>query len=209
MAVISQETLAAFAKCPFYVIFLGLMINATQIRKGNVIIFDGVPHRVLSFEHRSPGKGAAFVRVLLRNLETGASYDNRYASNDSVEKATLEQKEMEYLYKDGELFAFMDTENYEQISLNSELLGDYEKFLKEGQVLEIQFFGEKPIGLEPPTTIILEVTETEPELKGATASNSPKPATLETGAVVQVPPFVKIGDKVRITTADGKYQERA
>ena len=209
MAVISQETLAAFAKYPFYVIFLGLMINATQIRKGNVIIFDGVPHRVLSFEHRSPGKGAAFVRVLLRNLETGASYDNRYASNDSVEKATLEQKEMEYLYKDGELFAFMDTENYEQISLNSELLGDYEKFLKEGQVLEIQFFGEKPIGLEPPTTIILEVTETEPELKGATASNSPKPATLETGAVVQVPPFVKIGDKVRITTADGKYQERA
>ena len=209
MAAIRQKTLPSFAKCPFYVIFLGLMINATQIRKGNVIIFDGVPHRVLSFEHRSPGKGAAFVRVLLRNLETGASYDNRYASNDSVEKATLEQKEMEYLYKDGELFAFMDTENYEQISLNSELLGDYEKFLKEGQVLEIQFFGEKPIGLEPPTTIILEVTDTEPELKGATASNSPKPATLETGAVIQVPPFVKIGDKVRLTTADGKYQERA
>jgi len=185
------------------------MINATQIRKGNVIIYNDVPHKVLSFEHRSPGKGAAFVRVLLRNLESGASYDHRYASNDSVEKAVLEQKEMEYLYRDGELFAFMDTSNYEQVSLNSELIGDYEKFLKEGQVLEVQFFGEKPIGIEPPTTVILEVVETEPELKGATASNSPKPATLDTGAVIQVPPFVKIGDKVRITTTDGKYQERA
>lgn len=185
------------------------MINATQIRKGTVIIFNGIPHRVLSFEHRSPGKGAAFVRVLLRNLESGASYDNRFSSNDSVEKATLEQKEMEYLYKDGDLFAFMDTENYEQLSLNSELLGDYEKFLKEGQVVEIQFFGENPIGIDPPTSVILEVTETEPELKGSTASNSPKPATMETGAVIMVPPFVKIGDKVRITTTDGKYQERA
>ncbi len=185
------------------------MINAIQLRKGNVIIFDGVPHRVLSYEHRTPGKGPAFVRVLLRNLESGASYDNRFSSSDSVEKATLEQKQMEYLYRDGDLFAFMDTENYEQISLNSELLGDYEKFLKEGQVIEIQFFGEKPIGIEPPTTVILEVVETEPELKGATASNSPKPATLDTGAVIMVPPFVKVGDKVRITTADGKYQERA
>jgi len=185
------------------------MINATQIRKGNVIIFEGVPHKVLNFEHRTPGKGAAFVRVLLRNLETGASYDYRYASNDAVEKAVLEQKTMEYLYRDGDLYTFMDTENYEQIALTPELLGDYEKFLKEGQVLEIQFFGEKPIGLEPPTSVILEVVETEPELKGATASNSPKPATLETGAVIQVPPFVKVGDKVRITTADGKYQERA
>lgn len=185
------------------------MINATQIRKGHVIIFEGVPHKVLSFEHRTPGKGAAFVRALLRNLETGASYDYRFASNDSVEKAVLEQREMEYLYKDGELFAFMDTENFEQMSLNSDLLGDYETYLKEGQKLQVEFFGEKPIGIEPPTTVVLEVTETEPELKGATASNSPKPATLETGAVIQVPPFVKIGDKVRITTADGKYQERA
>lgn len=185
------------------------MINATQIRKGNVIIFDGIPHKVLNFEHRTPGKGAAFVRVLLRNLESGASYENRFASNDTVEKAVLEQKEMEYLYRDGELFAFMDTENYEQISLNSELLGDYEKFLKEGQVVQVLFFGAKPIDIDPPTTVVLEVTETEPELKGATASNSPKPATLETGAVIQVPPFVKIGDKVKITTADGKYQERA
>lgn len=186
-----------------------LMISATQIRKGMVIIYEGIPHRVLEFQHRSPGKGAAFVRVLIRNMESGSSYEHRYASNDVVERAVLEQHEMEYLYPDGELFHFMNTETFEQIALDEETLGDYTRFLKEGQQIVVEFYNGKPIGVDPPTSVELEVVETEPELKGATASNSPKPAKLETGAVIQVPPFIKVGDKVRVGTAEGKYLERA
>ena len=185
------------------------MISATQIRKGNVIIFDGVPHRVLEFEHRAPGKGAAFVRVLLRNLETGASYQHRFASNDNVEKAMVEQHVMEYLYHDGALYHFMNTENYEQMALDKELLGDLENYMKEGMQVEVQFYDGKPIGLEPPNSVDLEVVDTEPEMKGATASNSPKPATLETGVVIQVPPFIKKGEVVRVDPVEGRYLERA
>lgn len=185
------------------------MISATQIRKGMVIIYEGTPHRVLEFQHRAPGKGAAFVRVLLRSLETGASYENRFASGDAVERAIVEEHEMEYLYQDGDLYYFMNTENFEQTALDREMLGDYIGFLKEGQRPVVQFYNGKPIGVEAPTSVELEVVDTEPELKGATASNSPKPATLETGAVIQVPPFIKKGDVVRVGTAEGKYQERA
>ncbi|UCF39134.1 MAG: elongation factor P [Acidobacteriota bacterium] len=185
------------------------MISATQIRKGMLILHEGIPHRVMSFEHRSPGKGAAFVRALLRNLESGASYEIRYASNDSVERAILEQHEMEYLYAEGDFYHFMNTETFEQIMLDSETLGDYIKFMKEGQQIVVEFFNGKPIGIDPPNSVDLEVVETEPELRGATASNSPKPATLETGAVIQVPPFIKVGDVVRVSIAEGKYLERA
>lgn len=185
------------------------MISATQIRKGNVIIYEGTPHRVLEFQHRAPGKGAAFVRVRLRNLESGASYEHRFASNDTVERAVLEQQVMEYLYNDGTHYHFMNVENFEQKPLDKELLGDLEDYMKEGLQVEVQFYDGKPIGLDPPSSIDLEVTETEPELKGATASNSPKPATLETGAVIQVPAFIKTGDIVRVDPSEGKYLERA
>ena len=185
------------------------MIAATQVRKGMVIIYNGVLHRVLEFQHRAPGKGAAFVRLLLRNLESGGSYEHRFASGDAIERAMLEEHEMEFLYKDGNHYHFMNTENYEQSALGGETLGDYTKFIKEGQKIQVQFYQERAIGIDVPTSVELEVVETEPELKGATASNSPKPATLETGAVIQVPPFIKIGDVVRVGTAEGKYLERA
>jgi elongation factor P len=185
------------------------MISATQIRKGNVIIHGGTPHRVLEFQHRAPGKGAAFVRVLLRNLESGASYEHRFASGDSVEKAVLETHEMEFLYSEANLFHLMNTESYEQTVLDEETIGEYQRFLKEGQLLQVQFYSGRPIGIEPPTSVVLEVVETEPELKGATASSSPKPATLETGTVIMVPPFVKVGDRVKVSTSEGKYLERA
>lgn len=174
-----------------------------------VIVYDGVPHRVLEFQHRAPGKGAAFVRLLLRNLETGGSYEQRYASGDAIERAMLDEHEMEFLYQDGEHYHFMNTENYEQTTLDGETLGDYTRFIKEGQKILVQFYQDRAIGIDPPTSVELKVVDTEPELKGATASNSPKPATLETGAVIQVPPFVKVGDTVRVGTAEGKYLERA
>ena len=185
------------------------MISATQVRKGMVIIYEGVPHRVLEFQHRAPGKGAAFVRLLLRNLESGGSYEQRYASGDAIERAMLDEQEMEFLYQDGDHYHFMNTESYEQSALDGETLGDYTKFIKDGQKILVQFYQERAIGVDPPSTVELKVVETEPELKGATASNSPKPATLESGAVIQVPAFIKVGDVVRLGTAEGKYLERA
>ncbi|HSR54403.1 MAG TPA: elongation factor P [Acidobacteriota bacterium] len=185
------------------------MINATQIRKGNVLLVNGEPHRVMDFHHRTPGKGQAIVRALLRNLKTGASYEQRFNSNETVERVILEQKEMQYLYNDGTHYHFMNTETYEQFPIDVEMLGDAKDYLKEEQVIEVEFYDDSPIGVSLPKVVELEVTETEPELKGATASNSPKPATLETGVVVQVPPFVKVGDVIRVDPSEGRYIERA
>ena len=185
------------------------MITATQIRKGMVLIHNGEPHRVLDSQHRSPGKGAAFVRALLRNLKTGGSYEHRFNSQETVERVTLEQSEMEYLYQDGSHYYFMNTETFEQYPLSDEILGDFTAYLKEGTKLQVQFFEGQPIGVEIPSVVELKVVATEPELKGATASNSPKPATLETGAVVHVPPFIREGETIRVNPAEGRYLERA
>lgn len=174
-----------------------------------VILYEGTPHRVLEFQHRAPGKGAAFVRVLLRNLETGSSYEHRFASGDSVERAIVDRREMEYLYHDGNLYHFMDTKTYEQFPLNEEFLDNYKNYIKEGQIVEVEFYDHRPIGIETPSSVELKVVETEPELKGATASNSPKPAKLETGVTVHVPPFIKQGDLIRVDPEEGKYLERA
>ena len=184
------------------------MIPATQIRKGMVLIHNEDPHRVLNFQHRAPGKGGAFVRVLLRNLSTGASYEHRFNSGESVERAVLDQQNVEFLYKDGSLYYFMNTETFEQFPLGQETLEELTPYLKEGMGVEIEFLEGKPIGIEMPSSVELQVVETEPELKGATASNSPKPATLETGVVIQVPAFVRQGDVVRVDPIKGRYIER-
>jgi elongation factor P len=185
------------------------MISAIQMRKGNVIIYKGAPHRVLDRHHRTPGKGAAIIRARLRNLKSGASYEIRFNSQESVEQVSVEQHQMEYLYTDGMHFHFMNIHNYEQIALNAETLGGLKNFLKEGLNIEVEFYEGDPIGIQMPTVVELKIVETEPELKGATASNSPKPATLETGAVVQVPPFISVGEMVRVDPNEGKYLERA
>ncbi len=185
------------------------MISATQIRKGMILIYKDQPHRVLEFQHRSPGKGPAFVRVRLRNLLTGASYEHRFSSGESVERAVLDQQEMEFLYKESSHYHFMNTENFEQFPIEKELLGEFKNYLKEGFKVQVEFFDGQPIGVEMPSFVELKVAETEPELKGATASNSPKPATLETGAVIQVPPFIRQGEIVRVDPSEGRYLERA
>ncbi len=185
------------------------MISATQIRNGMILIYKGNPHRVLDFHHRTPGKGPAFVRVRLRNLLTGASYEHRFSSGETVERAVLEQREMEFLYRDGRLHHLMNTENFEQMVLDEEMLAGYRDYLKEGEKIQVEFFEGQPIGIKMPSCVELKVLETEPELKGATASNSPKPATLETGVVIQVPPFIREGDLVRVDPSEGCYLERA
>lgn len=185
------------------------MMSANQIRKGMIVIYQGDPHRVLDFQHRTPGNLRAFVQARLRNLRTGNSCEARFSSNDMLERAILEQHEMEFLYQDGAHYHFMNTENFEQIALDAESLGEYRNYLKGGERIRVDFFDAQPIGVEMPSYVELKVIETEPELKGATASNSPKPAKLETGIVVQVPPFIREGDVIRVEPNHGRYLERA
>ncbi|HUG42754.1 MAG TPA: elongation factor P [Acidobacteriota bacterium] len=184
-------------------------MQASQIRKGMIILYGGDPHRVLQFQHRTPGNLRAFVQAKLRNLKSGASIDVRFSSTENVERATLTQRDMEYLYTDGTLYHFMDTNNYEQLAMNAETLGDLVDFMVEGTAIQVEYFEEEPIGVQLPSSVELTVVETEPELRGATASNSPKPARLETGVTIQVPAFIKEGDRIRVDPNEGVYLERA
>lgn len=185
------------------------MISATGLRRGMVIRKDGELFSVFSFTHLTPGNKRGFVQSKLRNLRTGALIDHRFRSVDTVERVALEQQEMEYLYKDGTDYVFMNTTTYEQVHLGEDLLGNSILYLVPNITIRVEFFQQTPVGIQLPTTVDLEVVETEPGLKSATASSVNKPATLETGLVVQVPPFVNAGEKVRVETSSGDYLERA
>jgi elongation factor P len=184
-------------------------MQATRLRKGMLIKVGENLLRVLELQHVTPGNLRGFVRVKLRNIRSGALADQKLRSEDEIERATLDQKLMQYLYRDGDSYHFMDTETYEQIALTDEVLGDAMNYMVAESVIEMEFYGSEPVGIELPQTVDLKVVETTPAIKGATASAQLKPATLETGLVVQVPPFVNEGDKVRINTETGEYQSRA
>ncbi|MGA7234193.1 MAG: elongation factor P [Bryobacteraceae bacterium] len=185
------------------------MISSTQMRPGMVIKFNNELHSVFSVAHRTPGNLRGFVQAKMRNLRSGNMTEHRFSSEDKVEKAQLDQIEMEYLYDDGEYFYFMNSENYEQMHLTKDLLGDATSYLIPQLKVSVEFYEGKPISVELPATVDLTVVETEPGLKGATVSNVTKPAKMETGLVVQVPPFITEGEKIRVNTAEGTYQERA
>ena len=165
--------------------------------------------RVLDVQHVTPGNLRGFVRVKLRNIRNGALADQKLRSEDSVERATLDERQMQYLYHEGEDYHFMDTSSYEQIHISSEALGDSVNYLKPEMTIQVEFYGEEPVGIELPQAVDLKVTDTAPGIKGATASAQVKPATLETGLVVQVPPFVNTGDLIRVNTETGEYLSRA
>ena len=184
-------------------------VTATQLRPGMVIIFNKELHSVFSVNHRTPGNLRGFVQAKMRNLRSGSMFEHRFSSEDRVEKANLEEHEMEYLYDDGEYFYFMNTETFEQMHLTKDILGDAPQYLIPQLKVTIEFFDGKPISVALPATVNLKVIETEPGLKGATVSNVTKPAKLETGLVVQVPPFITEGETIRVNTAEGTYQERA
>jgi elongation factor P len=184
-------------------------MQANDIRKGMIIIYNGNPCRVLDFQHRTPGNLRAFVQAKLRNVKTGSSAEVRFSSTENIERASLEEHEMEYLYSDADQHHFMNTENYEQLALDNETLGHAIGYLVPGTKIQIEFFEGQPLGVELPPAVELTVVETQPEMKGATASNSPKPAKLETGVTVQVPPFIKEGDRIRVDPSKGVYLERA
>ncbi len=185
------------------------MIQATQLRAGNLIKFRDELHAVHKTEHRTPGNLRGFVRAWLRNQRTGAMFDHRFSSEDMVEKVALESHQMEYLYSDGADFHFMNTETYEQNTISAEQLGDTVNYLLPNTAVSVQFYEGLPLNVDIPASVDLEVIETEPGIKGATVTNVTKPAKTETGLIVQVPPFIKEGEKIRVNTADGSYQGRA
>ena len=185
------------------------MISATSLRRGMVIRKDGELFSVFSFTHLTPGNKRGFVQSKLRNLRTGALIDHRFRSVDTIERVALEQQEMEYLYQDGADYIFMNTTTFEQVHLGENLLGNSMLYLVPNITIRVEFYQQTPVGIQLPTTVDLEVVETEPGLKSATASSVNKPAKLETGLVVQVPPFVNAGEKVRVDTNSGAYLERA
>lgn len=170
---------------------------------------DGNLFRVLDVMHVTPGNLRGFVRVKLRNIRNGTLSDQKLRSEDSVERATLDERQMQYLYHEGDTYHFMDTSTYEQVQISSEALGDSVNYLKPEMTIQVEFYGEEPVGIELPQTVDLKVTDTVPGIKGATASAQVKPATLETGLVVQVPPFVNEGDLIRVNTETGEYLSRA
>lgn len=184
------------------------MISVNEIKNGMTIIVEGTLYIVQWFQHVKPGKGGAFVKTRLKNLKTGAVLDKTFRSNEEVEQAFLEQKEMEYLYHDGENYWFMDTSAFEQIPLSEDLIGEGIKFLKENTKVKVVYYEGKIVGVELPTFMELKVVQTEPGFKGDTVTGGYKPATLETGAVVQVPLFIKVGDVLKIDTRTGEYIQR-
>ena len=186
-----------------------MAIPATQIRRGMVIVFEGEPCRVVEFRHHTPGNLRAMIQTKLRSIRTGSSFEHRFRSVDTIEKASLEQHEMEYLYSDGSHHHFMNTETFEQTALSDDDLGDAAPWLTPGLKIKVEFYEGTPIGIDLPPSLELTVTQTEPSLKGATVSNVNKPATLENGVTIQVPPFVNQGDRIRVDPSEGRYMERA
>jgi len=185
------------------------MVVAGDFKNGVTFEMDGNVVQVVEFQHVKPGKGAAFVRTKLKNVITGSVTERTFSPTDKFENAYVERKDMNYLYSDGDLYYFMDNETYEQLPLNKEKLGDNFRFVKENMTCKIISYKGNVFGVEPPTFVELEVTDTEPGFKGDTATGASKPATLETGATIKVPLFINIGDVLRIDTRTGEYMERA
>jgi elongation factor P len=184
------------------------MYSTSNFRRGLKIEINGEPFIMLEFQHVKPGKGGAFVRTKLKSLITGNVIDRTFKSGDKVDRPDMVDKEMQYLYRDGDNFYFMDNETYEQQFINLEQLGGADAFLQENVQVTVLFHNQKPIAIELPNFVELTVTQTDPGFKGDTASGATKPATLETGATIQVPLFVKEGEKIRIDTRTGEYTER-
>lgn len=185
------------------------MISASDFRNGVTFEMDGQVMQIIEFQHVKPGKGAAFVRTKIRNVITGAVTETSFNPTAKFENAFVEKKDMEYSYNDGDLYYFMDGESYELVPINGDVLGDSFRFVKDGMSCKVMSYKGKVFGVEPPTFVELEVTQTDPGFKGDTATNVTKPATLETGAEIKVPLFISTGDRIRVDTRTGEYLERA
>ncbi|HEV2493525.1 MAG TPA: elongation factor P [Terriglobia bacterium] len=184
-------------------------MQANDLRPGMVIKHSGELFSIHRAEHRTPGNLRAFVQARMRNLRTGALADHRFRSTDEIERAMIDETDMQYLYQDGDSYVFMNTANYEQVSLHKEVIGDRAQYLIPDVVLKVEYYEGNPIDIQLPATVDMKVVETEPGLKSASATNVMKPAKLETGLVVGVPPFINEGETIRVDTSQGTYLERA
>lgn len=185
------------------------MATTKDLSRGMFIRYNGQLCQVIEYQHTMPGKGGAFYQVKMKNAITGKSMDHRFRSGETLDDVRVEQKEMQYLYKDGDNLVLMNTETYEQVSVNETMIGEQMKFLKEEMLLNVYFDEGNPIMADAPNHVVLEITYSEPGVKGDTANNPLKPATLETGAIVNVPLFVETGEKIKVDTRTGEYVERA
>ena len=185
------------------------MYSTTDFRKGLKIEIDGTPFEIIEFQHFKPGKGGAMVRTKLRNILNGRVLDNTFRSGEKVDRPNLESRDMQFLYHEGEQLVFMDMTTYDQMHMDAEATDGKANYLKDGQECRVLLYNEKPLDIEIPASLVLEVTETEPGAKGDTVSNVTKPATVETGAEIKVPLFINPGDKIKIDTRTGEYLERA
>jgi elongation factor P len=183
-------------------------VQATRLRKGMLIRVGNDLFRIMELHHLTPGNKRAHIQARMRNIRSFALADEKFRAEEDIERATLDEREMQYLYNDGDHYYFMDTSTYEQIHISNEALGDSVNYLIPEATIRVEFYDVEPVGIELPSTVDLLVKETVPGIKGATASAQVKPATLETGLVIQVPPFVNEGDKVRVNTETGEYQSR-
>jgi elongation factor P len=183
-------------------------IQATRLKRGMLIKLENDLFRVLDLQHFTPGNKRGFVQAKMRNIRTGVQADNKFRAEEDVERAILDERQMQYLYREGDSFHFMDTTTYDQIHIDAEVLGDNANYIVPEATIMVEFYGESPVGIELPVTVELKVIDTVPGINRATASAQVKPATLETGLIVQVPPFVSIGDVLRISTESGEYLKK-
>jgi elongation factor P len=181
---------------------------ANDLRPGMVISHNGELYSIYKAEHRTPGNLRAFVQAKMRHLRTGAIADYRFRSTDTVERAMIDETDMQYLYSDGDSYYFMNTDNYEQVHLHKDVVGDRAQYLVPDVVIKVEYYEGRPIDISLPQTVDLKIVDTEPGIKGGSATNVTKPATLETGLVVNVPPFINAGEIIRVDTAEGTYLER-
>ena len=186
-----------------------MLLVATDLRPGNIVVHNGQLHRILTVTHITPGNWRGMVHAKMRNLKTGSQLEHRFRSEDRVDKASFDTREMQYLYSDPSGHHFMNMENYEQITLSDEVLGDEIGYLLPETIIAVDFYEERPVGIELPNTVVLRIVETEPVMKGATAAGGSKPAKLETGLTVGVPQFVESGTKIIVDTRTGEYVSRA
>jgi elongation factor P len=186
-----------------------MAIPATQIRRGMVIVFEGEPCRVVEFRHHTPGNLRAMVQAKLKNLRTGSSFEHRFRAADSIDPASMETHDLEFLYQGGDTYHFMNTENYDQLEMDEEMLGDNAQWMQPGMKIQAEYYDGRPVGIKLPNSLILEVVDTAPVMKTATKTASTKPAKLENGVTINVPEFVGTGDKVKVNPSTGEYQERA
>jgi elongation factor P len=186
-----------------------MAIPATQIRRGMVLVFEGQPCRIIEFRHHTPGNLRAMVQAKLKNLKSGSSFEHRFRAADTVEPASMETHDLEFLYQGGDTYHFMNTENYDQLEMDEEALGDNAQWMQPGMKIQAEFFEGKAIGIRLPNTMTLEIVETAPVMRTATKNASSKPAKLENGVTVNVPEFLSTGEKVRVNPTTGEYLDRA